>query len=82
MQYMYIASDFGGSNVSAMRRTAKIDRPRLAGCERLAEKGTSPHISHTAALFVVLVGCINLLTTAALTENVRARRGFDLFAWF
>ena len=39
-------------------------------------------ISHTAALFVVLVGCIKLLTTAALTENGRARRGFDLFAWF
>ena len=32
-------------------------------------------------VFVVLVGCIKLLTTAALTENGRARRGFDLFAF-
>ena len=31
-------------------------------------------------MFVVLVGCIKILTTAALTENGRARRGFDLFA--
>ena len=27
--------------------------------------GISPHISRTAALFVVLVGCMKLLTTAA-----------------
>jgi hypothetical protein len=31
---------------------------------------------------LVLVGCIKLLTTAALTENGRVWRGFDLFAWF
>ena len=42
----------------------------------------SPHISRTATLFVVLVGCIKLIATAALTENGRAWRGFDLFAWF
>ena len=46
----------------------------------------APEMGHFAAykphcgVFVVLVGCIKLLTTAALTENGRARRGFDLFA--
>ena len=48
----------------------------------------APEMGHFAAykphcgVFVVLVGCIKLLTTAALTENGRARRGFGLFAWF
>ena len=43
----------------------------------------APEMGHFAAykphcgVFVVLVGCIKLLTTAALTENGRARRGFD-----
>ena len=48
----------------------------------------APEMGHFAAykphcgVFVVLVGCIKLLTTAALTENGRARRGFGLFAGF
>ena len=51
-------------------------------------KNWPPEMGHFAAykphcgVFVVLVGCIKLLTTAALTENGRARRGFGLFAWF
>ena len=61
-----------GAREPEWRRDAQ---PKIGG-------GISPHISRTAALFVVLVGCIKILTTAALTENGRARRGFDLFAWF